>query len=156
LWCPTVHADHIRLPMGRPKRDPLSVRGNEGIHDLQGRISELQTFCSVNAAAPERVIRVGCVSDPVAVARERRIDSRDARKKRQKLLRFHIVADEFASPFCANREDLFPVPARDSARVVQRPIRKADGLLRTAPEPGILRKRPKIPDISIFIPASKY
>ena len=102
---------------------------------MQGRIGQLQTFRSVGATSPQRVIRVGSVGDPIPIPRERRIESRDARKKRKELVRPHVKADEFASLFDAKSKYLFSIAAREGKTIGQRTVGKLDRLLHTLEEP---------------------
>ena len=55
----------------------------------------MQGLTAVHAAAPERIIGIGDVSNPLAVPCEVQLPSRDTGEKRHELMRLNVVADKF-------------------------------------------------------------
>ncbi len=78
-------------------RDPCTIRRPARQVGDNWRVGQLQAIAAVNATAPERVLRVGNVSDPLGVAGKIEFSGRNSRKKRHKLMRLGIVADEFGA-----------------------------------------------------------
>src|SRR5664280_2635366 len=74
LWRIAIHVCHEELSRPILECDPSSICGDARIGCVNRRISELQTFRPIGAAAPNGMVRVGEIGDPLSVFGERRSD----------------------------------------------------------------------------------
>src|SRR6266436_2919365 len=84
---PSLHTDQTNCTRGSRIRDLLPIRRDGGEKDLSGERCKLQRFRPVAATAPQYVIRIGRVRDPLAVVGKGGSESRDAGKQRKELFR---------------------------------------------------------------------
>ena len=149
----SVHADQANRARGIDIHDLLPVRGNGGAKDLPGRKRKLQGIRSVAAAAPQRVIGVGGVGDPLAVCGPGGIESVDAGEQREELPGICVVTDQLSPRLQADGKNLLPIPAGNGRSIGQRTIGELDRRWRAAQKPGLHRQDPDVgtPFMSVFV-----
>ena len=141
---PSVHTDQANCTRGGSVRDLPPIRGNGGDIHLPGRKCELQRFRSVTPAAPQRVIRIDRVGDPLSVSRIGEIEGSDAGQQRKELFRVSVVADQFTPLLHANRKNLLSIPAGNCIAVGKRTISKLNRMPRRPQKPGLHRQGPEV------------
>src|SRR5271155_490754 len=123
---PSFHADDKLFTLVGEKRNLRSVRRNNRKSHFHRREGQLHAFGSIAAAAPQRVVRVRGIHDPFPVPEECRVCRRDPGENRKKLMRLHVVANQFATLLRADHKNLLSIAARPWRRVRQRTIRESN------------------------------
>jgi hypothetical protein len=92
------------------------------------------------------MVGVGKVGDPFPILGECEVGGGNAGEKRQELLRFHVIANDFSSLFRADCEELFSIAAPACPTLVGKlSVREPNGFSRTVKKLCLHRKQPKIP-----------
>ena len=81
----------------------------------------MEALAAIRPAPPQRTVRNGAVSDPLAIARESQIVGGNASQKRDKLFGRAVIADDFPALLHALNKQLLAIERGHSSGIQERP-----------------------------------